>query len=75
MYLVRRMTERSYPEIGRKFGDRDHATIIHGVRKIEGLLLSDAEIVNDVRIIRSAVVDAATNRGNRLAVGDGVSGD
>lgn len=41
-YLIRKMTLRSLPEIGRKFGGRDHSSILHGVRRIERLISSDA---------------------------------
>ncbi|MGH6782583.1 MAG: chromosomal replication initiator protein DnaA, partial [Sphingomonadaceae bacterium] len=51
MYLAKRMTPRSLPEIGRKFGGRDHTTVIHAVRQIEKLRVSDAEIDNDVRTL------------------------
>lgn len=49
MYLAKVMTPRSYPEIGRKFGGRDHSTVIHAVRLVEGLRAQDDEIDNDVR--------------------------
>jgi chromosomal replication initiator protein len=38
MYLAKQMTARSLPEIGRRFGNRDHTTVIHAIRKIEGIL-------------------------------------
>ena len=49
MYLAKRLTTRSLPEIGRKFGNRDHSTVIHAVRRIEDLRTRDAEIDNAVR--------------------------
>lgn len=49
MYLAKRLTLRSLPDIGRRFGDRDHSTVIHAVRRIEGLRVSDADIDNAVR--------------------------
>jgi chromosomal replication initiator protein len=49
MYLAKRMTPRSLPEIGRKFGGRDHTTVIYAVRQIEKLRESDADIDKDVR--------------------------
>ncbi len=49
MYLAKVMTPRSYPEIGRKFGGRDHSTVIHAVRLVEGLRAQDDEMDNDVR--------------------------
>ena len=51
MYLAKRMTLRSLPEIGRKFGGRDHSTVIHAVRRIEELRASDTEIDGDVRVL------------------------
>ena len=44
MYLAKRLTTRSLPEIGRKFGNRDHSTVIHAVKRIEELRGSDADI-------------------------------
>lgn len=44
MYLAKRLTTRSLPEIGRKFGNRDHSTVIHAVRRIEELRGRDADI-------------------------------
>jgi chromosomal replication initiator protein len=49
MYLAKVLTPRSYPEIGRKFGGRDHSTVIHAVRLIEDLRLRDADMDGDVR--------------------------
>ena len=49
MYLAKVLTPRSYPEIGRKFGGRDHSTVIHAVRLIEDLRTRDSDIDGDVR--------------------------
>jgi chromosomal replication initiator protein len=49
MYLSKVLTPRSYPEIGRKFGGRDHSTVIHAVRLIEDLRVRDADMDGDVR--------------------------
>ena len=49
MYLSKVLTPRSYPEIGRKFGGRDHSTVIHAVRLIENLRTRDADMDGDVR--------------------------
>ena len=49
MYLAKVLTPRSYPEIGRKFGGRDHSTVIHAVRLIEDLRTRDADMDGDVR--------------------------
>jgi chromosomal replication initiator protein len=51
MYLAKVMTPRSYPEIGRKFGGRDHSTVIHAVRLVEVLRKQDSEMDNDVRTL------------------------
>jgi chromosomal replication initiator protein len=49
MYLAKVLTPRSYPEIGRKFGGRDHSTVIHAVRLIEDLRQRDSDMDGDVR--------------------------
>ncbi len=51
MYIAKVMTPRSYPEIGRKFGGRDHSTVIHAVRLVEDLRQSDSDMDNDVRAL------------------------
>ncbi len=51
MYLAKVMTPRSYPEIGRKFGGRDHSTVIHAVKLVEQLRGEDSEMDNDVRML------------------------
>jgi chromosomal replication initiator protein len=51
MYLAKRLTTRSLPEIGRKFGGRDHSTVIHAVRRIEELRDSDREVDGAVRLL------------------------
>lgn len=55
MYLAKQLTARSLPEIGRKFGGRDHTTVMHAVRKVEELMDEDASIAQDVDIIRRAL--------------------
>jgi chromosomal replication initiator protein len=52
MYLAKQLTPRSLPEIGRKFGGRDHTTVIHAVRKIEELSAYDASFKEDVELLR-----------------------
>ncbi len=52
MYLAKQLTPRSLPEIGRKFGGRDHTTVIHAVRKIEELSAYDAAFKEDVELLR-----------------------
>ncbi len=55
MYLAKQLTARSLPEIGRKFGGRDHTTVMHAVRKIDELMADDASIAQDVEVIRRAL--------------------
>ncbi len=52
MYLSKHLTTRSLPEIGRKFGGRDHTTVIHAVRRIEELRQTDAVLNEDVELLR-----------------------
>ncbi len=51
MYLCKQHTTRSYPDIGRRFGGRDHTTVLHGVRKIDSLLATDEQIARDVETL------------------------
>jgi chromosomal replication initiator protein len=51
MYLAKQLTTRSLPEIGRKFGGRDHSTVIHAVRRVEELRDSDREVDGAVRLL------------------------
>ncbi len=52
MYLSKQLTPRSLPEIGRRFGGRDHTTIMHGVRKIEELMTTDSQLSDDLQLLR-----------------------
>lgn len=49
MWVIRQRTQFSYPEIGRKFGGRDHATVIHAVNKIEALIAANDPSVEDLK--------------------------
>ncbi len=51
MWLCKQHTTRSYPDIGRRFGGRDHTTVLHGVRKIEELMAQDDQIARDVETL------------------------
>lgn len=51
MWLCKQHTTRSYPDIGRRFGGRDHTTVLHGVRKIEELMPQDDQIARDVEAL------------------------
>jgi len=52
MYLAKQLTPRSLPEIGRRFGGRDHTTIMHGVRRIEELKMTDSQLSDDLQLLR-----------------------
>ena len=52
MYLAKTMTTRSLPEIGRRFGGRDHTTIMHGIRKVEELMSTDSQLAEDINLLR-----------------------
>ncbi|KUP94300.1 chromosomal replication initiator protein DnaA [Tritonibacter horizontis] len=55
MYLCKQLTSRSLPEIGRRFGGRDHTTVMHGVRRIEELKTIDGQIAEDVEMLRRSL--------------------
>ena len=52
MYLAKQLTSRSLPEIGRKFGGRDHTTVMHAVKKVEELRHTDSAFCEDVELLR-----------------------
>lgn len=52
MYLAKALTLRSLPEIGRRFGGRDHTTIMHGVKRIEELISTDSQLSDDVTLLK-----------------------
>jgi len=52
MYLAKQLTSRSLPEIGRKFGGRDHTTVMHAVSRIESLINSDSAIADDLELLK-----------------------
>ena len=52
MYLSKTLTSRSLPDIGRRFGGRDHTTILHGIRKIEELRDADPQLNEEIEILR-----------------------
>ena len=59
MYLSKVMTPRSLPEIGRRFGGRDHTTVLHAVRKIEDLSGSDNTLAQELELLRRLISDQA----------------
>jgi chromosomal replication initiator protein len=48
MYLAKQLTARSLPEIGRRFGNRDHTTVLHAIRKIEGALEGNQRLRDEI---------------------------
>ncbi|MCC6949241.1 MAG: chromosomal replication initiator protein DnaA [Bradyrhizobiaceae bacterium] len=52
MYLAKTLTLRSLPEIGRRFGGRDHTTVLHAVRKIEGLVQGDKGLADEIDALK-----------------------
>jgi chromosomal replication initiator protein len=52
MYLAKTLTLRSLPEIGRRFGNRDHTTVLHAVRKIEGLVQGDKMLADEIESLK-----------------------
>jgi chromosomal replication initiator protein len=52
MYLAKTMTSRSLPEIGRRFGGRDHTTVLHAIRKIETLVDGDNTLREEIEVLK-----------------------
>jgi chromosomal replication initiator protein len=57
MYLAKTLTLRSLPEIGRRFGGRDHTTVLHAVRKIEGLVGNDGSLAQEIEGLKRQLQD------------------
>ncbi|QLF69179.1 chromosomal replication initiator protein DnaA [Peteryoungia desertarenae] len=55
MYLSKTLTPRSFPEIGRRFGGRDHTTVLHAVRKIEELIGEDTKLSHEVELLKRLI--------------------
>ena len=55
MYLAKKLTTRSLPEIGRRFGGRDHTTVMHAVRRVEELQAKDPQIAEDLELLRRMI--------------------
>ncbi len=51
MYLSKQLTSKSLPEIGRKFGGKDHTTVMHAIKRVEELSMKDAELREDVELL------------------------
>ncbi|MCF3947401.1 chromosomal replication initiator protein DnaA [Acidiphilium sp. AL] len=56
MYLAKQLTSRSLPEIGRKFGNRDHTTVMHAVAKVNQLIGADPGFAEDVELLRRTLM-------------------
>jgi len=55
MFLARELTSRSLPDIGRRFGGRDHTTVLHACRRIEALCKSDPVFQQEVEFLRKVL--------------------
>jgi chromosomal replication initiator protein len=52
MYLAKHLTARSLPEIGRRFGNRDHTTVLHAIRKIEGVIEGNPRVRDEIEELK-----------------------
>jgi len=52
MYLAKSLTSRSLPEIGRRFGGRDHTTVLHSVRKVEQMMKDDGDLCQEIELLK-----------------------
>ncbi len=57
MYLAKLLTSRSLPEIGRRFGNRDHTTVLHAIRKIEQLMADDNQLREEIELLKRLLRD------------------
>jgi chromosomal replication initiator protein len=57
MYLSKLLTPRSLPEIGRRFGGRDHTTVLHAVRKIQGLVTADGTLSEEIELLKRMLLE------------------
>lgn len=57
MYLAKSLTSRSLPEIGRRFGGRDHTTVLHSVRKIEQMMKDDGDLMQEIELLKRMLED------------------
>ncbi|MBO6508542.1 MAG: chromosomal replication initiator protein DnaA [Roseibium sp.] len=55
MYIAKVVTGRSLPEIGRRFGNRDHTTVLHAVRKIEGMVKKDKVLAQEIELLKRLI--------------------
>lgn len=52
MYLAKQLTSRSLPDIGKRFGDRDHTTVMHAVARVNELMSKDGQFAEEVELLR-----------------------
>jgi chromosomal replication initiator protein len=52
MYLARELTPKSLPDIGRRFGNRDHTTVIHAIKRVESISQIDGDFADDLDVLR-----------------------
>jgi hypothetical protein len=64
MYLAKTMTLKSLPDIGRRFGGRDHTTALHAIRKMEGLIELDGDIARDIATITDKIKETFNHDAN-----------
>ena len=57
MYLCKELTSRSLPEIGRRFGGRDHTTVLYGVRKIGGMMADDPSLTDEIELLKRMLLN------------------
>ena len=55
MYLAKKLTTKSLPEIGRRFGGKDHTTVMHAVKRVDELIGTDAEFARDLELVSRAL--------------------
>ncbi|MEO5807081.1 chromosomal replication initiator protein DnaA [Devosia sp.] len=55
MFLAKALTSRSLPEIGRRFGGRDHTTVLHSVRKVEQMMKDDGELCQEIELLKRMI--------------------
>lgn len=56
MYLAKNLTTRSLPEIGRRFGGRDHTTVLHAVRRITQMMAMDPDFASEVNTVKALFI-------------------
>jgi chromosomal replication initiator protein len=56
MYLARQLTSCSYPEIGERFGGKDHSTIIHAIKKIEKQMEQDFQLRSTINTVKNGLL-------------------